>query len=364
MQNHRRNTGLYLARNTTGSTDHFCWNEFILLKAVTKLKFCFVFTRHIIRFFLLFFSFLLLLSIFRFVFSRDFLTLNKTFNITFNIWIWILVLCDAWYDFSFLLFSSFFNFLFSFFNFLFSFFIFQRYFLIFNTFVPSLSIGDGGWKGSLRSGVWLVESGHLYVRDAVRSHSVLRGIAPGDVCSHYESSGVNICVELVRLVWGKCRWRNVSWIIYVDAWWIWLVIRLTGALSSASMCLLYDLLICVFYIFLLNVFFCGFLFIQKHLKFPDDGQEVSEHAKDLMKRLICNSEHRLGQNGLKDFAGHPFFKGIDWATLREGQPPYVPEVSSPTDTSNFDIEESDVRQPVIFTISTWKFSSGCAFVGF
>ena len=57
---------------------------------------------------------------------------------------------------------------------------------------------------------------------------------------------------------------------------------------------------------------------QKYLNFPDDGPEVSEHAKDLMRRLICNSEHRLGKNGLRDFSSHPFFQGISWKTLREG----------------------------------------------
>ncbi|GAV07996.1 hypothetical protein RvY_17762 [Ramazzottius varieornatus] len=84
---------------------------------------------------------------------------------------------------------------------------------------------------------------------------------------------------------------------------------------------------------------------QKYLTFStEDGPEVSEHAKDLMRRLICNSEHRLGKNGLKDFSNHPFFQGINWKTLREDTPPYIPDVSSPTDTSNFDIEEGDVKQ--------------------
>ncbi|MCP9262591.1 Serine/threonine-protein kinase Genghis Khan [Dirofilaria immitis] len=76
---------------------------------------------------------------------------------------------------------------------------------------------------------------------------------------------------------------------------------------------------------------------QEMLDFPDDI-DISEEAKDLMKRLICPRETRLGQNGFVDFASHPFFEGIDWEAIREMDTPYRPEVSSPTDTSNFDIE--------------------------
>ncbi|XP_077254399.1 serine/threonine-protein kinase gek isoform X3 [Temnothorax americanus] len=75
----------------------------------------------------------------------------------------------------------------------------------------------------------------------------------------------------------------------------------------------------------------------------DTMYDVSEEAKDLMRKLICSSEFRLGQNGIEDFKKHPWFDGVDWDTLRDSTAPYIPEVSSPSDTSNFDVDDTDVR---------------------
>ncbi|KFB49947.1 AGAP012090-PA-like protein [Anopheles sinensis] len=102
--------------------------------------------------------------------------------------------------------------------------------------------------------------------------------------------------------------------------------------------------------------------------FPNDDEEygVSEQAKDLIRGLICAPEYRLGQNGIDDFKAHPWFEGINWETIRNGQAPYIPEVSSPTDTSNFDVDDADVKQSDAVPPTTNPAFSGhhLPFVGF
>eukprot|EP01147_Barroeca_monosierra_P001273 gene1273-4481_t len=68
----------------------------------------------------------------------------------------------------------------------------------------------------------------------------------------------------------------------------------------------------------------------------DESCALSSEAVDLIRRLLCDSSKRLGRHGIDDFRKHPFFKGITWNTLHQETAPYKPNVTSATDTSNFD----------------------------
>ncbi|TFK15915.1 Serine/threonine-protein kinase MRCK beta [Platysternon megacephalum] len=105
---------------------------------------------------------------------------------------------------------------------------------------------------------------------------------------------------------------------------------------------------------------------EERFQFPSHVTDVSEEAKDLIQRLICSRERRLGQNGIEDFKSHAFFKGLNWDNIRNLEAPYIPDVSSPSDTSNFDGYDDVLRNPEIVPPGSHTGFSGLhlPFVGF
>ncbi|KAM4796420.1 serine/threonine-protein kinase LATS2 [Rhinophrynus dorsalis] len=70
--------------------------------------------------------------------------------------------------------------------------------------------------------------------------------------------------------------------------------------------------------------------------------KLSSEATDLIIKLCCAAENRLGRDGADEIKAHPFFSSIDFSTDIRRQPaPYVPKISHPMDTSNFDPVEEE-----------------------
>jgi hypothetical protein len=67
----------------------------------------------------------------------------------------------------------------------------------------------------------------------------------------------------------------------------------------------------------------------------------STHSREFVSSLLCvDQQHRLGcrKGGASDVRKDVWFKGLDWKRLeaKEQRAPYVPDIRSPTDVSNFD----------------------------
>ena len=100
-----------------------------------------------------------------------------------------------------------------------------------------------------------------------------------------------------------------------------------------------------------------------HLFIPQDVH-LSRESQDLISRLICKVSDRLDIGRIKT---HPFFRGIDFNNLRKCSAPFVPKLTSITDTSYFPIEElSQVPETVpmdIYEAETGN-AKDLAFIGY
>lgn len=101
-----------------------------------------------------------------------------------------------------------------------------------------------------------------------------------------------------------------------------------------------------------------------HLKFPEEAK-LSPEAKDLICKLLCNVEQRLGTRGADEIKvlgvfnvksrehlewdwtwtkfnwltvlqAHPWFKGVEWDKLYQMKAAFIPEVNGELDTQNFE----------------------------
>ena len=79
-----------------------------------------------------------------------------------------------------------------------------------------------------------------------------------------------------------------------------------------------------------------------YLKIPKKIK-ISEEAKDLIFKMINNSDKRLGKNGSEEIKKHPFFKDVDWENIRNTKAPFIPELKNEYDTKYF--EKFEEKEP-------------------
>ncbi|KAK2603846.1 Serine/threonine-protein kinase [Conoideocrella luteorostrata] len=76
------------------------------------------------------------------------------------------------------------------------------------------------------------------------------------------------------------------------------------------------------------------------LYFPDDIT-LGVEAENLIRSMVCNTENRLGRGGAHEIKNHPFFRGVEFDSLRRIRAPFEPRLTSNIDTTYFPTDEID-----------------------
>ena len=74
---------------------------------------------------------------------------------------------------------------------------------------------------------------------------------------------------------------------------------------------------------------------KRNFKVPKEAN-LSKDAVDLIYKLVCDKDTRLGTNGAQEIKNHPYFADVNWANLRTSRAPWVPIVKTDVDSDNFD----------------------------
>ncbi|KAF2355992.1 Protein kinase domain [Trinorchestia longiramus] len=105
---------------------------------------------------------------------------------------------------------------------------------------------------------------------------------------------------------------------------------------------------------------------ESKLQFPATD-DVSEDAVSFIKSLVCGVHRRLDYRGITQ---HQFFLHCDWNALDLMVPPFIPSVSAPDDSSNFDsFSDAEAFEGASLDVSSFR-SDGSSmgrrvpFVGF
>ena len=85
--------------------------------------------------------------------------------------------------------------------------------------------------------------------------------------------------------------------------------------------------------------------VNMRIIWPEVGEregEISKNGLDFMMRLLDpNPNHRLGTRGSKEVKTHPFFRDIQWSSLREDESPFIPQINDELDTQYFNQEKNN-----------------------
>ncbi|KAI3791008.1 hypothetical protein L2E82_04524 [Cichorium intybus] len=94
-----------------------------------------------------------------------------------------------------------------------------------------------------------------------------------------------------------------------------------------------------------------------HLKFPEEAR-LSLEAKDLISKLLCNVNQRLGSKGADEIKAHPWFRGIDWEIVYQMEATFIPEVNDELDTQKFEKFEEVFQELTTNQVLTMEYCRG------